>query len=55
MLAISRRLHMGCGETLQSRLLGNFQRLALVPESKPSQPAAPTRLNGTGKENTASE
>ncbi len=35
MTAMTRRLHMGCGETLQSHLPEWLKKLALVTEPKP--------------------
>ncbi len=37
MVAITRRLHMGCGETLQSHLPESYRHVVLVPEKWPVQ------------------
>lgn len=34
MAAMTRRLHMGCGETLQSHLPESFRKTALAAETK---------------------
>ena len=33
-MAMTRRLHMGCGETLQSHLPESFKKLVLAPEKR---------------------
>lgn len=40
MVAMTRRLHMGCGETLQSHLPDSFRKAALVAATKQAQPAS---------------
>ena len=37
MAVLTRRLHMGCGETLQSHLPESFRKLATAHEAKPQQ------------------
>jgi len=37
MVAMTRRLHMGCGETLQSHLPDSFRKVAFAQEIKQEQ------------------